>query len=201
MAENEIIDMGHRRRWGRTRRALGNPECPLQDVVAAMTADIEGVCRGLPKALNKGPPLALLLKAAMGSPVQTQALIAQFKEKGLATLVSDARKLARSNDPADVATIGAKRLINRLIDQVDKRAGREERFRSNEAREHLLAEAAKTFGVYEDEVRSMLESSLRSGPIRRFKPLLPSAQRLTAQQLHSVSVVPPSPPLQGPHAR
>lgn len=201
MAENEIIDLGHRRRWDRTRHALRNAECPLEGVIAAMSADIEGVCKGLPKALRKGPPLALLLKVAMGSTMQVQAVIAQFAEKGLAALVNDARKLARSNDPSAVAAMAAKHLIECLIDQVDKRAGREERFRSTVSRAQLVAEATKTFGVYEGDLRAILESALRGGRIQRFKPRIASLPRMTARQLISLSVASPSQPSESPHGR
>ena len=197
MAENEIIDLGHKLRWERTRRALNNSDCPLEDVVAAMTADIEGVCNSLPKALRKGPPLMLLLRLSLGSPLQVQAVIAQFNEKGLATLVNDARKLSRSSDAGLVATEAAKLLIDRLIDQVDRRAGREERFRSSEARAQLLEEATKTFRSYEGDLRAILESSLRDGPIVRFKRRI-TPKHMTAKQLLNISVARPH--QESPHA-
>lgn len=201
MAENEIIDLGHKLRWVRTRRALKNSDCPLEDVVAAMTADIEGVCSGLPKALKKGPPLASLLRLTIGSSVQVQAVIAQFNEKSLATLVNDARKLSCSNNAASVAAVAARLLVDRLIDQIDRRAGREERFRSPEARAQLLAEATKTFRSYEDDLRAILQSSLLGEPIVRFKRRIAAPERMTAKQLLSISIARPSPPQEHPHAR
>lgn len=201
MAENEIIDLGHRWRWERTRRAFKNPDCSLKDVVAAMVTDTEGMCSGLPKALKKGPPLASLLKLSIGSSLQVQSVIAQFKEKGLATLVNDARKLARSNDAATVAAAAAKLLVNRLIDQVERRAGREERFRSTDVRAELVAEATRTFRSYEDDLGTILESSLRDGPIAHFRRRIAPSPRMTARQLLNTSVTPTAPASESPHAR
>src|SRR5690606_20272582 len=120
MAENELLDLGHKLRWQRTRRALQNPDCPLPDLIAALTSDMEGVCSGLPKALRKGPPLAALLGFSLGSPMQVQAVIAQFTERSLARLTHDARKLARSNEAGAVAACAEQLMVDRLVDQVDK---------------------------------------------------------------------------------
>lgn len=190
MAENEIIDLGHPRRWQRTRRALRNADCSLEDVVVAARADVEGVCKGLPKALKQGPPLALLLRSAMGSAIQMQSVIAQFTEKRLATLVRDAMALARSGGPAKVAAVAASHLIDSLIGQIEVRAGREARFRSSEARQELLAGVAAAFRPFEAPLRERLESSLRNGPVPRFKHLIVPKPRLSARQLINLSVTP-----------
>jgi hypothetical protein len=190
MAENEIIDLGHPRRWRRTRRALSNADCSLEEVVVAARADVEGVCKGLPKALKQGPPLALLLQSAMGSPIQMQAVIAQFTEKGLATLVRDAMALARSRDPAKVAAAAASHLIDSLIGQIEMRAGRESRFRSLKARQDLIVGVSAAFRPYEAPLKEMLESSLRNGPVHRFRRLTAPTPRLSAGQLVNLSVTP-----------
>lgn len=193
MAENEIIDLGHRLRWQRTRRALQNAECPVDEVVAAMAADMEGVCAGLPKALKKGPPLKALLELSIGSNLQVQAVIAQFTEKGLASLVNDARKQCGSNSASAVAAAAARLLIDRLIDQIECRAGREERFRSSEARSELIAQATKAFRGYERDLQAILEAALGDGPMVRFKRRLTQKPRMSARQLLNVSIVPVPP--------
>jgi len=151
--------------------------------------------------LKKGPPLASLLRLTIGSSVQVQAVIAQFNEKGLATLVNDARKLSRNNDAASVAAVAARLLVDRLIDQLDRRAGREERFRSPEARAQLLAEATKTFRSYEGDLRAILQSSLLGEPIVRFKRRLAAPERMTAKQILNISIARPPSPQELPHAR
>ena len=52
--------------------------------------------------------MALLLEPALGSAFQTQVVLAQFTEQGIASLVQDAKKLERSNDPSRVAAAAAK---------------------------------------------------------------------------------------------
>lgn len=190
MAENEIIDLGHTSRWARTRRALKDPGCAVDDIATAMAADMEGMCAALSGALRNGPPLSSLLRLSLGSPVQVQVVIAQFTEKGLASLVNDARNRCRSNDPAEVAAVAARLLTQRLIDQAQCRAGREERFRDPELRSELSSQVAKAFGAYEGDLRAILEAALRDGAPVRFKRRLTAKRRMSSKQLMNVSLVP-----------
>lgn len=199
MAENELLNLGHKTRWQRTRRALQNPNCPHADLLAALTADIEGVCTGLPKALKKGPPLAALLGLSLGSSLQVQAVLAEFKEGNLARLTNEARRLTKSNEPGAVAACAAHLLTDRLVDQLDKRAGRQEHFQSRESRAELIADASRIFRSYEGELKRILECSMRNAPITPFKRRLPPVRRMSSKQLLAFSVVPPAP--EQPHAR
>jgi len=200
MAENELLNFGHKTRWQRTRRALQNPGCPHSDLVAALTADIEGVCGGLPKALKKGPPLAALLRLSLGSSVQVQTVLAEFTEGNLARLTNEARSLTKSNDAAAVAACAARLLTDRLVDQLDKRAGRQEHFRSRESRSKLIADATAIFRSYESDLKRILECSLRDTPVMPFKRRLAHVRRPSPKQLLTFSVVPQSSPEQ-PRAR
>lgn len=200
MAENELLNLGHKTQWQRTRRALENPDCPHADLLVALTTDIEGVCGGLPKALKKGPPLAALLRLSLGSSMQIQAVLAEFKEGNLARLTNEARSLTKSNDPSAVAACAARLLTQRLVDQLDKRAGRQEHFRSRESRAELVAEATRIFRSYEGDLKRILECSLRDAPITPFKRRLPPVLRPSPKQLVAFSVVPPS-SLEPQHAR
>jgi hypothetical protein len=190
MAENEIIDLGHKSRWVRTRKALQDRECPVDEVVAAMTADIEGLCAGLNAALRNGPPLSGLLRLALGSSLQVQTVIAQFTEKGLAVLVNAARNRCRSNDPAEVAEVASQLLTQRLIDQAGCRAGREERFRDPELHREFLEQATRTFKAYEGDLRAMLEAALRGSAPVSFKRRVTGKRRMTLRQLMNVSLIP-----------
>lgn len=194
MAENELLNLGHKTRWQRTRRALENADCPHADLLAALTADIEGVCSGLPKALKKGPSLAALLRLSLGSSVQVQAVLAEFKEKNLGRLINDARALTKSNEPSAVAACAASLLTDRLVDQLDKRAGRHDHFRDRESRAELVADATRIFRSYEGELKRILDCSLRDTPITPFRRRLPPVRRQSPKQLVTFSVVPPTSP-------
>lgn len=187
MAENEIIDLGHASRWVRTRKALQDPNCSVEDIAVAMREDMERMCAALNGALRNGPPLSQLLRLSLGSSLQVQAVIAQFTEKGLATLVNAARNHCRSGDPAEVASVAARLLTQRLVDQAECRAGREERFRDPEFRNELSRRAAEAFGAYEADLRVMLEAALRDAPVQ-FKRRLTAKRRIGAKQLVGMSL-------------
>lgn len=193
MAENEIIDMGHASRWVRTRKALKDPNCAVEDIAAAMAADMEGMCAALSGALRNGPPLSSLLRLALGSPLQVQAVIAEFTEKGLASLVNAARNRCRSNDPTEVAAVAARLLTQRLIDQAQCRAGREDRFRDSQLRNEISSQAAKVFGAYEADLRAILEAALRDGAPVPFKRRLTAKRRIGPKQLVNISLTPAGP--------
>lgn len=190
MAENELLNLGHKTRWQRTRRALERPDCSRSDLMASLTADIEGVCGGLPKALRKGPPLAALLRLSSGSSMQVQAVLAEFKERNLARLTNEARSLTKSNHPPALAACAARLLTQRLVDQLDKRAGRHEHFRTRECRAELIADATRIFRSYEGDLKRILECSLRDVPITPFKRRVLQVRRSSPKQLLALSVVP-----------
>ncbi|MBB3819819.1 hypothetical protein FHT03_003010 [Xanthomonas arboricola] len=193
MAENEIIDMGHASRWVRTRKALKDSSCSVEDIAAAMGEDMEGMCAALNGALRNGPPLSQLLRLSLGSPLQVQAVIAQFTEKGLASLVNAARNRCRSSDPVEVAAVAARLLTQRLVDQAECRAGREERFRDPELRSQLFLHVANAFGAYEADLRAILEAALRGGAPVPFKRRRTAKPRMSSKQLVGMSLTAPRP--------
>lgn len=188
MAENEILDLGHKARWARTRRALNAPGCTQAEVIAAATDDMESVCRLLAIVLRKGKPLTILLGPVLESPSQAQAVLASFTEKRLVSVVRDAIKLARSTDLGQIAGTASRRLIEVLVDQFRVRAGKSHEFRACDARDRLVAEVAKSFAAYEGALRSTIEASLRGGAIRPFKAIRPSKPRMSAIQVIGLSV-------------
>ena len=188
MAENEIIDLGHASRWIRTRKALKDSSCSVEDIAAAM-----GMCAALSGALRNGPPLSQLLRLSLGSPLQVQAVISQFTEKGLANLVNAARNRCCSSDPVVVAAVAAQLLTRRLVDQAEYRAGREERFRDAELHNELRLQAAKVFGAYEADLRSILEAALRDATPVPFKRRLTAKPRISSKQLVGMSLTAPRP--------
>lgn len=194
MAENEIIDMGHASRWIRTRKAMKDPSCSIEDIAAAMGADMEGMCAALNGALRNGPPLSQLLRLSLGSPMQVQAVIAQFTEKGIANLVNTARNRCQSSDPTEVATVAARLLTERLVDQAECRAGREERFRDPESHGEIRLQAEKAFGAYEADLRAILEAALRNRAPVPFKRRLTAKRRMNSKQLIAMSLTNARPP-------
>jgi len=197
MAENEIIDLGHASRWARTRRTLKDQNATIDEIATAMASDMEGMCAALSGALRNGPPLSALLKLAMGSPLQVQAVIAQFSEKGLVNLVNDARNRCRSNDPAAVATVAARLLTQKLVDQAQCRAGREERFRDPTLRDELSTQAAKVFASYEADLRAILEAALRDRTPAPFKRRLTVKRKMSPKQLVALSLTAGQEPARG----
>ena len=188
MAENEIIDMGHPSRWARTRRVLKDADCPNAGVAEAMREDMEGTLRALARVLRKGPSLSALLRLALGSSANVQAVISQFQEKTLATLVNEARNRCASNDPDVVATTAARILIERLIDQAECRAARHAHFRDLLARDELHSSAKQVFGGYEADLRRILADALRDGA-PSFKRRARPTRSLTPQQLVGMSLL------------
>ncbi|MDH5824206.1 hypothetical protein QFW77_14590 [Luteimonas sp. RD2P54] len=191
MAENEYLDLGHPRRWQQTRDALDDPACTSSDIVSVACEDLEGVCEKLPGVLRRGPSLALLLKPVLESPSKAQVVLSQFTEKGLAQVVEAACKLAGGRGVAAVADAAATRIIDRLIDQLDLRAGQYDRFRSFEMRQQLRDEAAEAFRIYREPLRNIIEASLRDGPIQPYKRRIPLRPKLTPRQVTNLSVAAP----------
>ncbi len=198
MAENEIIDLGHSTRWRRLRKALADPSCGSEDLLAAAQEDIEGMCKKLPGVLRKSPPLMLLLEPALASHAQAQAVLATFTERSIAILVRDALKLARSSTPGEVAAVVARRILERLLDQFALRAGKEARYRDKNTRDALVTRVAETFASYEGDLRATIEASLRGSAIPAFKPRTPSKPRMSVKQLLGFSVA--AKPTGGRHA-
>lgn len=198
MAENELIDLGHHTQWRRLRRALKDPTCGPDDLLAAADGDIEGMCKKIPGALRKSPPLMMLLGPALSSPAQAQAVLATFKERSLATYVRDALKLTRSAAPGEVAAVVSRRILERLVDQFALRASKQEHYRDKATRDALVTRVAERFAAYEGDLRASIEASLRGRAIPAFKPRISPTPRMSAKQLLGFSVA--AKPSGGRHA-
>lgn len=191
MAENEMFDLGHCRRWQKTRDALADPARTSKEIVAVACEDFDVACEKLQGALRRGPSLALLLEPMLSSASRAQSVLSQFTEKGIAQVGEIACKLAHGRGVAAIADVAAQQMINRVIDQLDLRAGRCERFRSYEAREQFRAEAAEAFRVYQEPLRNIIEASLRDRPIQPYKRRIPARPKPTLRQVLNLSVATP----------
>lgn len=192
MAENEILDLGHKRRWLHTRRVLSADGCSVDDVLVAAQGDIEGVCRHLAVALRKGEPLRILLEPALRSSLASQAVIAQFQEKRLAIVVRDVIKLCGSADPSIIAALSANKIVKGLVEQLELRAGRNAAFRSLAARRELGQQASRIFAGYEGALRCSIESSLRGTQIKPFRSSAQKVSRMPPSQVVALSVTRPA---------
>lgn len=188
MAENELLDLGHARRWRRTRDALADPACTSTDIISVACEDFDVACEKLPAVLRQGPSMALLLQPMLGSASQSQAVLSQFAEKGLVQVVEMACRLARGQGIAAIAAAASQLMIERVIGQLDLRAGRCERYRSYEARQELRRDAAQAFDAYQEPLRKIIEASLRDGPIQPYKRRTQARPKLSPRQVASLSV-------------
>ncbi|WP_257386398.1 hypothetical protein [Tahibacter caeni] len=198
MAENEILDFGHRSRWRASRAVLKDSNATLAELVACAGEDFDGVMRRLPVALRKGPGLLILLRAAQESPVALQEVVAAFTEKRLAKLALTAGQLCPSNDPAEVAQTSAQLLIDALVDQIALRAKRERRFCAPDEQDALRASLAREFGKNFVQLSATLEASMRGA---RIKPIKRAAPRIAVapKDVARLSLVVRRP--EQPHAR
>lgn len=200
MAENEILDLGHPTRWRRTRYVISSPMCSIAEAVGAAVDDIEKVCRHLAIALRKGAPLSLLLRPALGSPVEAQAVISLFKERRLLSVVQSAQKLAESANPTAIANVAARLLVQGLAEQVQHYAGRKgDSFRSCEARYELKQGLDHAFANYIEPLRLAIETSLRGGRVRAYKSPVRIVPRMTAKEIINLPISTNTKPHQQSH--
>jgi hypothetical protein len=156
MAENELLDLGNRKRWRLTLAAVANPNSSLDDLLACAASDFDRDVRDLTDVLRKGDPLLILLRQCEGSYVEQQAVIANHKEKKLLRTVLRARKEAGSDVPAEIARIVARILINAIVDQIALQRSKHEQFRSSEARQDVREALQREFSASQRAIETAL---------------------------------------------
>lgn len=169
MAENELLDLGNRKRWRQTWAAVADPNSSLNDLLTCAASDFDRDVRDLADVLRKGDPLLILLRQCEGSYVEQQAVIANHKEKKLLRTVLRARKEAGSDVPAEIASIAARILVNAIVDQISLQRSKHEQFRSQETRHALRAALLGKFSSSQRAIETALEASLANQPVKRFK--------------------------------
>ena len=175
MAENEVLDFGHRDRWKRSRLLLRDPASSLFEFVSTAADECREAVRRLPAALRKGPPLLMLLRAMQGS-------------------------CDSSGRPEGIAHSAAKNLVETLIDQIAARAKKEQRFCSEQDQTALRAALTNEFAPFIAPLSETIESSMRGTPVRRIKALSAPKARMRPKDVAIMSLVAPSRPEQ-PHAQ
>lgn len=199
MAENEVLDFGHRDRWKRSRLLLRDPASSMFEFVSTAADECREAVRRLPAALRKGPPLLMLLRAMQGSITGLQEVVAAFTEKRLANLVIAAAKCDSSGRPEGIAHSAARNMVETLIDQIAARAKKEQRFCSEQDQAALRAALTNEFAPFIAPLSETIESSMRGTPVRRIKALSAPNARMRPKDVAIMSLVAPSRPEQ-PHA-
>lgn len=166
MAENEILDIGNRHRWKRTRTALCDPSRSLIDMAEIAAMEYEEV---VPLVLSvlKNDGLSSLMKAANGSSIEKQIIISNFTEKTLASLVLSAVKIAGQFDSYAIADELASGMARRIIDQILLRAGGKRSNINEFERLNLKSLLQTKFAPIVANMRTTLEAYIRGKPVKR----------------------------------
>jgi hypothetical protein len=185
MAENEILDFGHPNRWRRSRQLLDDPQTTVFTFTQTAGEEFTEVLRNLAVALRKGP-LFVLLSAAKQSPVALQSVIAEFKEKRLASLVLGAWQTAKNSSIGAVALSASTSLIQVVVDQIVARSLEKSRFTSPQEQNQLRASLSMEFEQHQPKIHAMLEASMSGKQVQRFRR---QTSRPTAHQVAMTSLV------------
>lgn len=169
MAENEVLDFGHATRWRKSRSVLRDAQAVAEDFVEAATQDCEGAIRNLPKALRRGPPLLVLVKALRESILAQQEAISAFTEKRLANVVIAVAKCSKDSSAEQIAGKAADRMLETLVDQVLARALKERRFCASHEQAELRESLTRKFAAYQPPLAQAIESSLRGLQVKPVK--------------------------------
>lgn len=189
MAENEVLDFGHRERWKLSRRVLRDSASTLFEFVDVADDECREAVRRLPAALRKGPPLLILLRALRTTIMGLQEVVAAFTEKRLANVVIAAAKCNPNGHPHSVAQTAAETMVETLVDQITARAKKEKRFCSAEEQTALREALTAKFAPYIAPICETIESSLRGTPVKQVKTLTARARRMRPTEVVGMSLV------------
>ena len=199
MAENEILDIGNRHRWRRTRTALCDPLRSLMEVAEIAATEYEDVVQRTLSALRKDDGLRSLMKAANGSSIERQIIISNFTEKALASLVLSSVKIAGQFDSYAIADELASGMARCIIDQFLLRAGGKRANKSAFERLNLKSLLQTKFAPIVANMRTTLEAHIRGKPVKRPQRKLRSRPILNARAVVGMSLT--SSRSQSPNAR
>jgi hypothetical protein len=188
MAENEILDIGNKHRWKRTRIALCDPSRSLFDVAEIAAMEYEEIVQLALSALRKNDGLRSLMKAANGSSIEQQIVISNFTEKALATLVLSSVKIAGQFDSYAIADELARGMARCIIDQFLLRAGGEPPNVNALERLNLESLLQTKFAPIVANMRTTLEAYIRGKPVKRPPRKLRSRPILNARAVVGISL-------------
>jgi len=182
MAENELLDVGSRRRYKRWREALGDPNLSPAAVADCLPEEFVAILRN---ALRR-KPLYLILKACSQDRSVLREAVNNFKDRDMAKLVERAHTIARSTDPSVVARKLAELLVDKFVDRANRYALKHDH-NTNAARHAALAnETSARLTACLPEISGLLDASLRGDPIRRARNI--PKQKIPAKTLNAMSL-------------
>ena len=188
MAENEILDIGNRHRWRRTRTALCDPLRSLMEVAEIAATEYEDIVQRTLSALRKDDGLRSLMKAANGSSIEQQIIISNFKEKALASLVLSSVKIAGQLDSYAIADNVSSGMALCIIEQILLKAGGTNSNKNWSERSQLESLLAAKFAPIITTMRATLEAALRGQTIKRPYRIPRSRPILNARTIVSMSL-------------
>lgn len=192
MAENEILDVRHGRRWRATRQLIKSGAGDPVALADSMCLDAVHSVRGaLKDGLKKGATFVALFNAANGSAVGMKAAVSMFPDQKLARLAVLGCQMSESKSERDIAHETAALMFDRFVDRTALLCLEHESWRSETQRQQLHSELKQRRNACVESIATQLEKSLRGlpvkGPHRRR-----SGERVTARALvtRSLRVMP-----------
>ena len=182
MAENEVLDVGSRRRYRRWREALGDPNLRPAAVAECLPEEFVSILRNT----LRRRPLYLILKACSQDRGVLREAVNNFKDRDMARLVERAHAIVQSANPSVVAQKLAELLVDKFVDRANRYALKHDH-NTNAARHAALAnETAARLGACLPEIISLMAASLRGDPIRRVRDT--PKQKVSAKTLNAMSL-------------
>jgi hypothetical protein len=163
MAENEVLDVGSRRRYKVWKRLLADSSVPPEAVADCLADEFAKILQG---KLRRNP-LYLVLRACRDQPDALSAVVSNFKDRALARLVHKAYLITRSSEPRVVAQKIAELLIDSLIDRSNRYALRQDKDVFAPRRAALDSASAVKLQVCRPQIVEYLVASLTNAPIPR----------------------------------
>ncbi len=193
MAENEVLDVGNRRRYKRWRQALADANASPASVADCLSDEFQTILRNR----LRRKPLYLIFRACGQDRQVLQEAVVSFKDRQMAKLVEKAYAITRSNIPLVVAGKIAELLVDSLVDRANSYAFKHDH-NANADRHAALEQAASArLDACKPQIVSLLAASLRNEPIGRMRGV-PKAPN-SAQTLTSLSLSPRKPGEQRKH--
>lgn len=193
MAENEILDVGNRRRYRRWRQALADSNVSPAGVADCLSDEFLTIL----KSRLRRKPLYLIFKACGRDRSVLQEAVINFKDREMAKLVEKAYAITRSNIPLVVAEKIAELLVDGLVDRANSYAFKHDHNANGDRHAALEHAASARLEACKPQIVSLLAASLRDEPISRVRGA-PKAP-VSAQALSSLSLSPREPGEQRKH--
>lgn len=180
MAENEMLDVGNRRRYSRFCAEVSGGAAPSQIADALQQDALEALRKCL-----RGNPIYLVLRACDAGAEIKRAAVESLKNKSLARMVADAHRLSATSDPATVALTMVERHIDRLVDRAVLYVLRQDSQDRSRAAQVEFETRARLQGCKVEMARNC-EAALRDISL---PPTPTSPKRATAQSVVATSLM------------